>query len=248
MYAGVRRWICPVLLALSLSGCLKPAYRNDTVFMPPPSPFCPTDLYTLACPDLVAVTFAERPDLNRMEMVMSDGTIDLGYLGKVCVEGQTLADVQMIIAERAGIPPRMVYVQVVEFNSRKVFLFGEVQGDARAVPYVGPETVSELLCRSCALTPDSCWSQVYLVRAHFAECVPAEVMHIDLEAIMRRCDQRTNMRIQPLDEIYIGEKSSAYVRRLCPTVLKPVYDTMLGLVPEPHKGFSSMPQYGPGGW
>jgi len=234
MNAWAWRGFCPVLMALLLSGCLRPERKDDGLIPPPQNPIKPGKLYTLAYPDVVDIVFADWPDLGETVGITSEGTVDLGVLGKICVEGETLAEARHAIAERACVSRARVHIQVAEFNSRKIFLFGQVSGEARAVPYQGPETVVELLCRTNALTPDSAWNQIHLVRAHLTEGMPAEIMHIDLDAILQRGDERTNIRVQPLDEIYVGEKPSSYIRRLVPTILKPVFESCVGLVPDSH--------------
>ena len=90
----------------------------------------------------------------------------------------------------------------------------------------------DLLRRTGALTPDSSWNEIHLVRSHLAEGAPAEVVRIDLDAILKRQDNRTNVRVQPLDEIYIGEKPSAYLRHSIPVFFQPLYDTIVGLLPQ----------------
>jgi polysaccharide export outer membrane protein len=230
---GPARWL--VLLALLLSGCLQPKRKDDWLLSPPPPSLNPAQFYLLACPDAVDVIFVEHPDLGRRVRVNSEGNIDLGVLGKIRVEGETPAEARANVNfQRAGVSAQEVHVHVAEYNSRKVFLFGQVKGQARAVPYLGPETIVEFLRRTCALTKDSAWNEIHLVRAHLVEGMPPEVIPIDLEAILEHCDERTNIRLQPLDEIYVGEKVSSYVRRHVPTFLMPVYETMLGLVPDRH--------------
>ncbi|HLW66524.1 MAG TPA: polysaccharide biosynthesis/export family protein [Gemmataceae bacterium] len=223
---------CPVLLAVLLSGCFR-AERRDDDLPPLPVPVDPAKLYTLACPDVVEISFIDRPDdAIRTAAVNTEGEIDLGSLGKVRVEGMTLADARQAIAQRVRCAAGEVQIRVAKHRSRKIFLYGEAAGAVRAVSYRGPETVVDLLRRTGAITPDSAWNEIHLVRSHLAEGAAPEVLRIDLDAILQRNDNRTNVRIQPLDEIYIGEKRSAYFRRAIPGFLRPMYDTVVGLIPE----------------
>jgi protein involved in polysaccharide export with SLBB domain len=228
---GSRYW--PVLFAVLLSGCFR-AERKDDDVPPPPVAIEPAKLYTLACPDVVEVTFINWPDdAIRTATINSEGEIDLGNLGKVPVEGMTVADARLAIAQRARCAAADVQLRIAKFRSRKIFLYGEAAGAVRTVAYRGPETVMDLLRRTGAITPDSAWNEIHLVRSHMAEGAAPEVLRIDLAAILERNDNRTNVRLQPLDEIYIGEKRSAYFRRAIPGFLRPLYDTIVGLLPEP---------------
>jgi len=229
-------------MAFLLTGCLRSQRSAETVSStPPPSPVNPSESYTLACPDVIEVLFDHYPGRHSSVPVNPDGTVDLGDLGSIRVDGRTPYEASQAIAERAHIPINRVQVLVAQHNSRKIFLFGQVTGEAHTVSYEGPETVVELLRRTEALTPDSAWNQVDLVRSHLADGAPAEVFHIDLQAILLHGDDRTNIRVQPLDEIYVGERTSSYFRRLVPTFLKPFYESFLSILPQPNPIVLSAP-------
>jgi protein involved in polysaccharide export with SLBB domain len=224
--------VLPALFTIMLSGCFR-AVRQDVDLPPPPVPIEPARIYTLACPDVVEIGLVRSPDDPvRIAAVNSEGDIDLGSLGKVRVDGMTVHDARQAIAERAGCSANDVQVRVARYRSRRIFLYGEVAGAVRTVAYRGPETVVDFLRRTNAITPDSAWNEIHLVRSHLAEGAAPEVLRIDLEAILKRNDNRTNVRLQPLDEIYIGEKPSSYFRRAIPGFLLPMYDTLVGLLPE----------------
>src|SRR5262249_19596503 len=196
----------------------------------------PAKLYTLMCPDVVEVRLANWPaESIQTAAVNSESNIDLGRLGKMRVEGMTISDAQQAIAARAGVSSNYVDVRVAGYNSRNVLLFGEVIGGARTVSYQGPETVVDVLRRSEALTADAAWNEIHLLRSHLASGSPPEVLRIDLNAILKRGDESTNIRVQPLDEIYIGEKPSAYFRRSVPGFFRPMYDAVVDLLPNRHR-------------
>ena len=224
--------IWPALLIVLLSGCFR-AVRKDDDLPPPPIAIDPVQIYTLACPDVVEIGFASSPDdAARTSVVNSEGDLDLGSLGKVRIEGMTLTDARQAIAERAGCSANEVLLRVARYRSRKLFLYGEAAGAVRTIAYRGPETVVDFLRRTQAITSDSAWNEIHLVRSHLAEGAAPEVLRIDLDAILKRNDNRTNVRLQPLDEIYIGEKPASHLRRAIPGFLRPMYDTVVELLPE----------------
>src|SRR5262245_29583879 len=228
----VRRLRAAVLAAVVLcSGCLSTHKKHDGPPTPPDRLIVPSEVYTLACPDVIEVVFADRPDLGQIVRVNPDGCVQLVHVGPIVVEGLTIADAAAQIAERVELSPHRVLVHVVEYGSRQVFLFGQVHGGTRIVDYHGPETVVDLLKRTGGLSPNAAPEEIYIIRAQLGEGIPAEVLTVDLDAILNKNDQRTNVRVQPLDEIYVGEKSRSRIERTVPTFLRPIYQSIVDLIP-----------------
>jgi protein involved in polysaccharide export with SLBB domain len=218
-------------MLLASSGCLFTCRKAQLPPPPADRPINPAEHYTLACPDVIEVKLAARPQLGYLVKVNPDGCIDLGRLGSCRIEGDTVDEAAARIAEHARIPPSQVLVQVVEYKSRQVFLIGPVNGEPRVVDYRGPETVVEILQRTGGLSQDAQPDEVYVVRAHLGEGIPAEVLTVDLDAIQQKEDQRTNVHILPLDSIYVGEKPRSRIARAVPAFFKPLYASVLELIP-----------------
>ncbi len=70
-----------------------------------------------------------EPDLSGDFRVASDGTIDFPLVGKVTVEGQNASQLSATLSQQLSryIKQPDVSVFVKEFNSKKVFVFGEVK-------------------------------------------------------------------------------------------------------------------------
>lgn len=221
------------LAALMGVGCFTARKRTD----PPPVlaeiPIDPAEVYTLACPDLVEVVWLDRPDSPWIGRIGADGCVTIAGLASIRIEGTTTGEAAQQIAAVAGISPEHLRVRVAEYASRQVFLFGQVEGGPRAVDYRGPERVVDLLRRAGGLSPDAAPNEIYVLRAQVGEGIPAEVLTVDLPAILQNGDHSTNVRVQPLDEIYIGEKPRSRIRRAIPTFLKPLYESIVGFIPHP---------------
>lgn len=225
------RWLALALI-LSAQGCL---FAPKKTALPPPlpdRPVNPDEIYRLACPDVIEVIFADRPQLGPLATIQADGCIDLGKWGTVHVEGDTVEEAAARIAEQVRTMPDRVKVEVAEYNSRQIFLFGPVNGEPRVVDYRGPETVMELLERVGGLSSDALPDAVYVVRAQLGEGIPAERLTVDLDAIQRRGDNRTNIHVQPLDSIYVGEKPRSLIGRAIPAFFKPLYESVVDLIPQ----------------
>ena len=201
-------WLrCSVVLTSSLVGCagLRPGMdknlmadkgvnnRNVGVL----------ENYTFACPDVVEITIARQPHF--VAAIGPDGCVNLGNLGQPRIEGQTPAQAARQIASHLHLPRDQVQVRVAEFRSQYLFLFGEINGLQRSVPYQGQETVLDLLQRVGGLTAGAAPEDVYVIRSRIADGQRPEIFRVDLNAIVLKQDYRTNLRLQPFDQIHVGE-------------------------------------------
>jgi len=214
-------------LTLLACGCITASPTNSR--LPPERPLRVNadELYTLACPDEIEVVFDGRSDMNCTSPIGPDGCVEIGELGRIRVEGDTCTEAAQRIAASARMPFAQVRIRVAEFNSRKLFIYGS-NGSARAVPYQGPETVMGVLRRSGGLGKEPP-NEAYIVRSQLSEAKPTEVLAVDLQAIRDKNDHRTDYRLQPQDEIYVGAKPGSSVAKAMPPILKPAYETIRAL-------------------
>lgn len=187
------------------------------------------DVYRPGCPDILEVSVAGRPDLTATVVLGADGRVELGNLGRVRVEGLSLEQIGPAIAAEAQLPADRVHVRVAEYRSQHVYLIGQVIGKQRAVPFTGPETVLDLLKRAGGITPGAAPDSVYVVRSRVAEGGRPEVFHIDLEAVLSGENVQTNIRLQPFDQIFVGESRRSSLEKCLPPWLRPTYATLTGL-------------------
>ncbi len=228
----VQRWL-PGLLMIVAAGCASHHSQLEQALLADRDPAAHSAdaarLYHVRCPDLLEVQLAGPGANTRRCRVSADGRIDLGAAGQLRVDGLTPPEMARAIAEHLGLPPGQVTVRVVEFNSQQVYLFGEVTGQERALPYRGPETVVDLLQRAGGLAPGAAPGDIEIIRPHVADGKTPEVFHINLEAILRQHDQHSNVALEPSDQIYIGETSSSRLRPCVPPWLRPLYEALCGM-------------------
>jgi protein involved in polysaccharide export with SLBB domain len=186
--------------------------------------------YRLSCPDTVEVTIDGRsPAVASRNRIGPDGRIDLGALGRPRVEGETVAEAAATVGRLAGVPADRVLVQVADYESQKVYVFGQVHGVQRAIPFRGQETVLDLLRRIGGITPGAEPQAVYVIRPHVASGARPEIFAVDLRAIVLQHDNRTNVRLEPFDQIYIGETPRASYAKCIPPFFRPVYEAVCGM-------------------
>jgi protein involved in polysaccharide export with SLBB domain len=226
-----RWWLGGLLIALA-GGCAAGRTEFEQALLADRTPGAhgrdPSGQYRVHCPDVVELDVDGAAAWSGTRRIGADGRIALGNGQRLRVDGLTPPAVAAAVAERAGVPPGSVRVRVAEFNSQQVYLIGEV-GVQRALPYRGPETVLELLQRAGGITPGAAPGDVQVVRTHVADGTTPEVFHIDLEAIVLKKDQHTNVRIEPFDQVYVGQSRRGRLRPCFPPWLRPTYEALCGL-------------------
>jgi polysaccharide biosynthesis/export protein len=188
--------------------------------------------YRVGCSDVLEVRSRGRPEPAGKYMVAPTGRIDLGSLGAVRVEGRTLRETAEIIAAKSGQSVSNVAVRIAAFRSQYLLLTGQVSGWQRTVPYQGQETLLDLLQRVGGIASGAELTDVYVVRTHLEESKRPEVFHVDLKAIVMRHDDRTNLRLMPFDQIYIGESTQAQFEKAFPPWLRPIYQVFWNMRPD----------------
>jgi protein involved in polysaccharide export with SLBB domain len=185
--------------------------------------------YQMHCPDLIDVQAATAPHYSGPRRIEADGCISLGDGSRVRLDGLTPPQGAAVIIRHAGLPPGSVQVRVTEFNSELIYLHGEVTGQQRVLPYRGPETVLDLLQRAGGLTPGAAPTDLQVIRSHIAEGKTPEIFHIDLEAILLRKDQHSNITLEPFDQVYVGASRPCKIAACVPPWLRPMFEACCGM-------------------
>jgi protein involved in polysaccharide export with SLBB domain len=222
-------------LLLPLTGCAGGAPHVDQALLADrgggPRNEGVAEHYTIGCPDVLDIAVAGHPELAGRQTIGPDGMVKLGNAGTLRVEGRTPPEAAGLIAGRLHAAPAAVQVHVTQFQSQEIFLCGQGVGVPRAVPYEGQETVLDLLKRVGGVAPAAAPEDVYVVRSHVAEGERPEVFHIDLRGIVMKKDQHTNLRLQPFDQVYVGETRQGKLDKILPPWLRPLYQACWGIAP-----------------
>lgn len=229
--------IFPALLLAFAAGCIKDRAAIEKSLMTPPAAEAAQaalECYRVACPDIIEVEIAERPEFTGRYEIGADGRIKLGDYGNPRLEGRLLAEAAETIGKEVGTSPAGVHIRVAEFRSQCLLLFGEVAGRQHSVPYHGPETILELLQRAGGISSGAAPDDVYVVRPHVGDNRRPEIFRIDLDAIIMRHDQRTNLRVLPFDQIYVGETRAAKVEDAIPPWLRFITQAISDTRPAPN--------------
>lgn len=189
--------------------------------------------YALGCPDVLSVSFRDRPAWDCAASVDVDGCVPLGPVGRVRVEGMTLPAARSAIAAAADVAPDRVIVSLDDPRSTRIYVCGPENHRRRAVPFRGPEPVLDFLWRVGAVKKGCTdLTDVTVVRSHLADGGEPEVMRVDVPAIVLDGDARTNVLLQASDQVMVGETRRSEFRRRVPKWMRPAYDELVGLVGE----------------
>lgn len=185
--------------------------------------------YHVHSPDALELAVSDRPDLSGVQRVGADGRIALGELGRLRVNGYTAPEIAELVAEAIPTSREDVAVRVVEYKSQQIYLFGQVQGAQRQVPYQGGEPVLQLLQRVGGITPGAEPNDIYVVRPRLASGRPPEVFHVHLREIVSGKDLHSNLIVQPYDEIHVGERRKSCFFKCLPPCLRPFFRSFCGM-------------------
>jgi protein involved in polysaccharide export with SLBB domain len=191
--------------------------------------------YVVRCPDVLEVRLSNQPEPMKFE-VGPDGGIGLPRRSRVA--GLSPPRIAVLLAHELGVEPAAVRVRVAEYRSQSVYLVGEVAADRQVVAYRGPETVVELLQR-VGLGGNANLRSVTVVRGHVADGKPPEVFAVDLDAILMKRDQQTNVRLEPSDHVHVGQRRSSKIAESLNPIVRPIYETLFGVKSEAKAGRSA---------
>ncbi len=157
---------------------------------------------TLAVNDLLEVRVYQEPDLSGVYRVAPDGHIDFPLCGKVTVGGSTASGAAEAITAclKNGFVRRpQVSALVKEFNSKKVFVFGEVSKPG-SFPYEEGMTIIHAISQSGGLTRSAAKNSVNVTRVVGGKEVKLPVKVEDIVI-----GREKNFQLMPGDIIFVPE-------------------------------------------
>lgn len=157
-------------------------------------------------PELTIPAGGERSAAESGNTVHSDGTIFYPYIGRVQVEGLTVAEVRDIIArELSGyIAQPQVEVRLAAFNSQRAYVTGEVNEPGRQPITNVPLTVLDAISNAGGPSEHANWHEVVLSRG-------GEDYRISLHDMLNNGDIAQNQLLQDGDVLHVGDTTSQQV-------------------------------------
>ncbi len=189
------------------AGCSQPKYNDLQHFAQAHTQDVGDTVYRLEPPDIVAISSPTCPEIdNEIQQVRSDGKLSLRLLGEVKVSGlaprELAAKLEDLLKKYYTNPS--VSVQVAGFESRKVYVFGQVTRGGKH-PYTGRDTVLDMLSKS-GPTSLAWGAQVKIIRPSAAPDERHEIV-INVDEMMQSGDLRNNYLLKEGDIVLEGRLS-----------------------------------------
>jgi protein involved in polysaccharide export with SLBB domain len=151
-------------LAALLAGCHPPSSTTDRPSVPPPAPG--STQTTLGPNDMLEVRVFQEVDFSGIYRVASDGTIDFPYCHRLALGGRTPSEAAQKVTDCLRpnylVNPQ-VSVELKEYNSQRVSIFGEVSKPG-TFPYSTDLTAVQAVLLAGGFNKTAAKNSVTLVR------------------------------------------------------------------------------------
>jgi len=156
--------------------------------------------YRIGCEDVLQVNFWQEREFNTAVRVDRLGNISLPIVGEVRAEGLTPAELSSKIVERISLyDPRIsqATVLVTQYNSRKVYILGQVLSPG-AYGFGSMPTLWEAILRAGGVTAEGDMSRVVLIPG---DGLGGQMQQLDLASILSSGKLEEIPRLRPGDTV-----------------------------------------------
>jgi len=170
----------------------------------------PNARYVVYPPDKLRIESPANPELTREVVVRQDGYVTLPFLQDVKVAGLTPVQIKEELERSYAkfYTDARIIVTVMEFNSKRVFVYGEVPGRTGTLPYTGSQTVADVIGQVGGITHRAAPSRVRVVRG---DVDSPEVFRVDLAKLLYEGDATQNVLLAEKDVIYVPPNFLAWL-------------------------------------
>lgn len=205
MNLRVRLFLLPaaLLCAQFAAAQAPPAQKPDAASKPatPATPAAVDSEYKIGPQDVLRIDVWKEPDITRTIPVRPDGKISLPLLNDVQASGLSAHELAMTISKglEKYLNNPQVTVTVMEINSRRVYVTGEV-ARAGAIPLLPNMTVLQALSSSGGFTQFAKIKSIYVLRLMDGKQVKLPFNYKEVVAGKKPED---NILLQPGDVIVV---------------------------------------------
>jgi polysaccharide export outer membrane protein len=169
--------------------------------VPNPAPLTTPNEYVIGEQDVLSIVVWKERELSATVVVRPDGKITLPLVGEIKVVGMTPEQLQSLLAEKfkpfLNIP--QVTVEVVQINSRKAYLIGEV-GRTGTFPLNSSTTVLQIIAQAGGLRDFAKRKDIYILRNQQGHQVR---FSFNYDEVIRGKNTRQNIVLQPGDMVVV---------------------------------------------
>lgn len=159
-------------------------------------------VYTIGTGDRLRVSVWQEPSLDREVEVGIDSTIVLPLVGSIRAGGSSAAELSRVLTDRFSLYKRdisQVEVVVIEYNSREIFVTGEISTPGRYTFQEIPDLWNAIMTAGGPTTA-AYLNEVRILRGEEDQ---RRSIRVDLNAYLLGGDRAALPRLRPGDTIYI---------------------------------------------
>lgn len=163
--------------------------------------------YKIGPEDVLTITFWQDPSLNQQVTVRQDGKITVSVIGEITAAGLTPSELAAKISDQVSRYNKNVSqatVEVLQYNSHKVFITGQVLSPGKYAFEIIPN-VWELIKEAGGITPLGDLSNVVIIRGSVNK---GEILHVNLADLISKEDVSKFPALYPDDIVEVKRTSS----------------------------------------
>lgn len=206
---GARALLPGLLLILLTPGCAsKGAGRNEKInaWLGSHEPLLAPAAYRVDPPDTLQIVAPKIKELDgQRQTVRPDGHISFNLLGELYVAGKTPQEIGRDLRQLAAkyYDPKMldISVQVVEFKSKRIYVFGQVKSPG-IKPFTGRETALQVLALSAGLKEEAWPEKIIIVRPNEDPSIHQKVT-LDVKTMYQTGNTAHDYLLESGDIVYV---------------------------------------------
>ena len=173
--------------------------------------------YRVGAEDVLIITVYEEEDLSRDAVrVSGDGYISFPLIGRIMISKLTTSEIEELIklklAENQYLLDAHVSVMVKEYNSQRFLVLGAVNSPG-SYSLSAKERVLDAISRAAGVNLEQASKRAMIIRMLDAETENERkvVINIDLNSLLAKGDQISNLCLMDKDLLYIPTAEHIYI-------------------------------------
>ncbi|MCG6550794.1 MAG: polysaccharide export protein [Candidatus Magnetominusculus sp. LBB02] len=176
--------------------------------------------YLIQTGDKLEIKFLFNPDLNATTTVLPDGTISLQFVGRVKAVGLTSEKLDEKLSELFAdhIAHPEINVNIVATPNQRVFVDGEVVKKGAVVLPGRNISVLQAITEAGGVNENGKEGEILVIRWIGEQ--KYNIFQVDLEKIKNGTDMNQNIKLRPLDIVYVPRTNIAKVNQFVDQYLR----------------------------
>lgn len=177
--------------------------------------------YLLGPDDVINVFVWGHPELSGEKKVTATGSIPFLLIGDVMVEGLTKEELETILTEKLSryiIEPQ-VSVTITQYNSKKVYILGEVNRPGEYPMGGSVISLREAILKAGLPTKSAALRRVRIITPQATKPI---IKIVDLYTILHRGHLQKDITLQPGDIVYVPSNIPTKISNILEKITAPI--------------------------